>query len=71
MELKKYEMEIDFIFQKLTDLENGNFYEVKRKPGFASAKTYARNLKDNFIDLLDKINHEKKSMHEELEDFYL
>jgi hypothetical protein len=64
---KKYQMEIEFILRDLEEIERGNIYEVYKTPGVTSAKTYARNIKERFIGLLDKIENQKESVGEIME----
>lgn len=61
MNLKRYQFEIDHIITELENLENGIFYEegCTKHPGAASAKTIARNLKEDFIGLIEKIIKEE------------
>lgn len=57
MDVKKYEFEIMHIVNELENLENGCFYEsnCEKHPGTASAKTIAKNVKHDFIELMKKI----------------
>lgn len=59
MDIKKYGFEITHIINELENLENGNFYEngCTPHPGTASAKTIARNVRENFIELIGKIKN--------------
>lgn len=59
IDLKKYEFEIRNIIQDLEEIERGNIYENGKVPGTPSAKTYARNIKERFIGLLDKMVNDK------------
>ncbi len=61
---KKYQMEIEFILRDLKEIERGDIYEIYKTPGVTSAKTYAKNIKKNFIDLIDKIENQKESTGE-------
>ncbi len=64
MDIKKYEFEITQIINELENLENGIFYEegCNPHPGTASAKTIAKNVKQSFIDLMDKIKNNEPGM---------
>lgn len=59
MDIKKYKFEIMHIVNELENLENGNFYEdgCTPHPGTASAKTIAKNVKQNFKELIGKIKN--------------
>lgn len=65
MSLKRYEFEITHIIQELENIENGVFYEENRTAGTASARNIAKNVKKEFIDLLDNINNNKNGKFEE------
>lgn len=68
MDLKKYEFEITHIINELKDIERGNFYESNNNKGTPSAKTIAKNLSKEFIDLIDKICKNKPGIFESNED---
>jgi hypothetical protein len=61
---KKYQMEIEFILRDLEAIERGDIHEIYKTPGVTSAKTYAKNIKKNFIDLVEKIENQKESTGE-------
>lgn len=39
-----------------------NFYEINESRGTASAKIISKNIKKEFIDLIDKISNNKQDM---------
>lgn len=67
MNLKRYQFEIESIINNLEELEQGRFFEVDRTPGVASAKTYAKNIKGSFLDLMEKIHDDKPGAFEKLD----
>lgn len=64
MDLKRYQGEISFILRDLEEIERGEFYEKTGAKISGSAINKAKNIKKNFIDLLDKIQGEKESVGE-------
>lgn len=61
---KKYQMEIDFILRDLDELIRGEFSEKTGVKISGSACNKARNIKDGFIELLNKIESSKESVGE-------
>ncbi|ELC8390761.1 TPA: hypothetical protein K8M95_002838 [Clostridium perfringens] len=61
MDIKKYQFEIMHIIDELKSLEDGCFYEegCQAHPGSASAKTIAKNVREEFIDLIKKIKEDE------------
>lgn len=68
MDIKKYEIEIEYIINELKDIENGCFYEngCQKNRGAASAKTIAKNVRTEFISLMKKIKDNSPGMFEEI-----
>nr|WP_302596370.1 hypothetical protein [uncultured Cellulosilyticum sp.] len=61
---KKYKMEIGSIIDKLDEICNERYYE--RGTGECKASTIAKNIKSEFIRLIDKIENNKESVGEEV-----
>ncbi len=59
MDLKSHELEIRRIIYELKDVESGIFYEEGHVPGTASAKTIARNVREIFEDMIERIAEDK------------
>ena len=53
-ELKRYSMEIQYIMEKLNELCDERYYE--RGTGEAKASTIAKNIKDEFVSLIKKVD---------------
>lgn len=67
MDLKRYEMEIDNIDEKLIQLIEGNYHERVKKPGIPAAKTIAFNLRKDLLELLEKITNEEEGTQEKID----
>lgn len=64
---QKYNMEISFIIQDLEQLKSGNFYEATGNKTAGSATTIARNIEENFNDLLNKIENNEESVRKQFD----
>jgi hypothetical protein len=51
--IKDYEFEVQYIIDELNNLINERYYE--RGTGEAKASTIAKNIKNQFVDLMKKI----------------
>lgn len=59
IDLKKCEFEIGNIIQDFDEIQCGNIYENGYVRGTPSVKTYAKNINERFIGLLDKMVNDK------------
>lgn len=59
MDINKYQSEITYILGEINNLQVGNFYESLEQKGTPSVQTIAVNLKNSFVQLLDKIEQEQ------------
>lgn len=63
---RRYSVELNKIFNCLTDLENGRIYEITKTPGTPSCETMARHLREDIATLLDLIENDKPGVLEKV-----
>lgn len=61
---KKYRHEITKINNTLIDLENQRVYEIQKTPGVPKCSTLANRLREQIVDLLDKVNSNEEGFEE-------
>jgi hypothetical protein len=62
--IKNYEFEVTYIMNELNDLVNERYYE--RGTGEAKASTIAKNIREEFVKLMKKIDNGEPSDFEGL-----
>lgn len=69
--IEKYSFEIDDIKNIIKDLKAGRVYEITGARFDGSLNTNAQKLENAIADLLNKIENDKESINDKLNDLFL